>query len=127
VEARHTGASVKEILAEFNRWRDTEVTAEELDRGRQSLVAGIPALFSTTDEAARLATRLYLFGLSPDLYQRLPGQLATVTAASLRRVIDRQLVPNKLRIIAVGDRATILGQLRKYGPISYYNADGSPR
>ena len=55
VEARHTGDSVKQILAEFNRWRDTEVTAEELERGRQSLVAGIPALFSTTDEAARLA------------------------------------------------------------------------
>ncbi|HEY3604814.1 MAG TPA: pitrilysin family protein [Sporichthyaceae bacterium] len=127
VEARHTGDSVKQILAEFNRWRDTEVTAEELDRGRQSLVAGIPALFSTTDEAARLATRMYLFDLSPDHYQQLPGQLAAVTAASLRKVIDRQLVPGKLQIIAVGDRATILKQLRAYGPISDYNADGSPR
>jgi zinc protease len=127
VEARHTGDSVQEILAEFNRWRDTEVTAEELARGRQSLVAGIPALFATTDDAARLATRMYLFGLSPDHYQQLPGRLATVTTASLRAVIDRQLNPSRLRIVAVGDRATILPQLRKYGPISYYNPDGSPR
>jgi zinc protease len=127
VEARHTGDSVKQILAEFNRWRDTEVTAEELERGRQSLVAGIPALFSTTDEAARLATRMFLFGLSPDHYQQLPAQLAAVTAVSLRTVIDRALVPGRLQIIAVGDRTTIRKQLRAYGPIKAYRADGSSR
>jgi len=42
---------------------------------------------------------MFLFDLRPDHYQQLPAQLAAVTAASLRQVIDRHLVPGKLRIV----------------------------
>ena len=51
---------------------------------------------------------------------------AAVTAADVQRVAQHYLVPGRMIVIAVGDRATIVPQLRKLGlgAIEFRDADG---
>ena len=128
VETRYTGAAVKETLLELGRIRRTDISAEELARGRQSLVGSVPGLFATTEDAVDTVSSLFEQGLPADTYAGLAGRLAALTPARIRAVVARHLDLPALKIVAVGDAAKITPALRKLklGTIARYRADGRP-
>lgn len=126
VTARFTGASVRQILLEIRRLRNTDVTAEELRRAKDSLGRSVPTLFQTMPSAAAAAGDLYLYDLAADHYAGLAGRVARFTAADLRQAAVRHLDPATMKIVAVGERKTILPQLRKLdlGKIAHRKPNG---
>jgi zinc protease len=126
VETQFTGPSVREVFNEVAAIRESSISDEELRRGKESLSRAVPGLFRTNDITVETVSNLFLFDLPPDYYEGLASRLAPITASDILDVSKRHLQPDRMKVIAVGDRAEIEPQLQGLGAFGYRNPDGSP-
>jgi zinc protease len=126
VRADVTGASVREMLSEARAMTQAEVTPEELALAKDSIARSLPALFETTRSAVGTMGQLFLFDLAPDYYAGLPARLSSMTAAEVFAATKRHLAPDRMLIVAVGDRAQAEPQIGglKLGSVAYRDRDG---
>ncbi len=123
-----TAPSVKEILGELDKMRRTLVKPEELAMAKETEVRGLTGTFETTTQTAGAMMGLFVYKLPLDYYSKLPQQFAAVDAADAQRVAQQYLTPEKMLVLAVGDRARIEPELKKLnvGPIKVLDAEGRP-
>jgi zinc protease len=126
VRADVTGASVREMLNEAQAMTQAEVTPDELALAKDSIARSLPALFETTRSAVGTVGSLFLFELPPDYYAGLPGRLASMTAAEVFAATRRHLAPDRMLVVAVGDRGQAEPQIGglKLGSVAYRDRDG---
>ncbi|MDK6078369.1 M16 family metallopeptidase [Massilia varians] len=110
-----TSASVREIFSEVNAMRDAPLPAAELDTARDAQVLSLPGAFETNADIGASMADIFIYGLPLDYYARLPGQLSAVTAAQVQAAARKYLGPDKMKVVAVGDRKRILPQLQPLG------------
>ncbi|TQK06935.1 pitrilysin family protein [Herbaspirillum sp. SJZ107] len=110
-----TGASVAEIFKEVRGVREQPLPAAELAGARDSQVYSLPGQFETNSGIGASLAETYVFDLPLDYWRSLPDQLRRVTAAQVQAVADKYLPPERMKVIAVGDRAKILPQLQPLG------------
>lgn len=124
-----TGASVAEILKEIRRIVAEPLTDEELRLARESLVRSLPGLFETNPQTVGSLATLFVYDLGLDYFTKYPREIEAVTAEAVERAARRYLVPERLVVVAVGDRAAIEPQLRRLGlgAIEQRDAEGSVR
>jgi zinc protease len=123
-----TGASVKEMLQEARTMGASEVSAEELRLAKDSIVRSLPALFETTTSAVGTIATLDLLDLPLDYYSTMPARVEAMTAADVAAATRRHLTPDRMVVVAVGDRATIDAQLQDAGagPLRFADVEGKP-
>ena len=126
VRADVTGASIQEILAEVTKIKDSGVTPEELKMAKESIIRTLPANFETTFSTAGTMAQIYSYDLPLDYYQTLPGRIEAMQASDVLAVAKKHLVPERMVVVAVGDRSVIEPQISKLnlGAIAYRDADG---
>ncbi|KFC67841.1 pitrilysin family protein [Massilia sp. LC238] len=110
-----TGASVREIFSEVNAMRDAPLPAAELDTARDAQVLSLPGAFETNADIGASMADIFIYGLPLDYYARLPAQLSGVTAAQVQAAARKYLAPERMKVVAVGDRKRILPQLQPLG------------
>ncbi len=123
-----TGPAVGEIMKEVHGMLDKQVSEQELQLAKESISRSLPAYFQTTQSTAATIGDLYLFDLPPDYYQELPKRIEAMNASDVYQATKTHLSPDKMKVIAVGDRKVIDKQLAalKLGPIGYRTPDGRP-
>ena len=123
-----TGPAVSEILKELNRIRAEELTADELTLAKDSLVRSLPAEFETSSRVTGSTSNIYIYDLGLDYYSKLPDRLKAIDAAKAKVVAEKYIQPDKLIVVAVGDRARIGPELQKLnlGAMEVRDADGLP-
>jgi zinc protease len=122
-----TGPAVADLLAEIRKVRDQPAPRAVLDRVRTIEVASLPSLLDTDGQLARRFATLWVQGLPLDHYARLPGQLARADSATARQLARKYLAPERIIVVAVGDRVAIATQLEALGlPTERWDADGNP-
>jgi zinc protease len=121
-----TGPSIEEVLKEVSKIRDNGVTADELRMAKDSIVRSLPANFETSGSSASTMASIYLFDLPLDYYQTLPARIDAITANDVLDVAKKHLVPERMVVVAVGDRSKIESQISKLnlGTIAFRDADG---
>jgi zinc protease len=126
VRADVTGASVREMLGEAQAMTQAEVTPAELALAKDSIARSLPALFETTRSAVGTVGQLFLFDLPPDYYAGLPGRLSSMTAGEVFDATRHHLAPDRMLIVAVGDRAQAEPQIGglELGAVAYRDRDG---
>lgn len=126
VDAQFTGDAVTEILQEVRSIKESGITPEEIRLSKDSLSQSLPALFQTSSAVASTVAGLDLFGLPQDYYLGRADRVAAFSVEEVGAVARKVLLPDSMKIIAVGDRAMIEPQLRELnlGPIGYRNPDG---
>ncbi|MGQ0465890.1 MAG: M16 family metallopeptidase [Sporichthyaceae bacterium] len=126
VDAKHTGDSIRELLAEIGRIRDTEVDAAELKAAKDSYVGSVPGLFQTTRDSARTVGLMFSLNLPLDYYRGLADRVGALTAAQVKDALNRQLKPEAFAIAVAGDAAAIRTQLDalKLGPVAVAKLGG---
>jgi zinc protease len=69
---------------------------------------------------------LFIYDLGLDYYTKFPARLAGVTATGVRGVAQKYVVPDRLVVVAAGDRAKVEPELRKLnlGTFEVRSADG---
>lgn len=110
-----TAPAVKEILGEVRGMRDAPVSADELALSKDSFARSLPGLFETVSAAAASSGQLFIHDLPLGYYNALPAQVQAVTAADVQRVAREYVQPERLVIVAVGDKARIEAPLAELG------------
>lgn len=132
IESAQTASGVVEILAILRDLASRELSPEELEKTKQSLIRALP-----TELESNLATTTALAGL---VQLGLPATWHATYAANLRKVTARQvraaaasLLPTgKLVVAAVGDRAALGALAQALTPLGYrappvaHDAAGAP-
>jgi zinc protease len=126
VRANATGASIAEILKEIKAIRDTPLPAAELDNARNAQILSLPGHFDTNEGISASLAGLFAYQLPLDYYNTVAQQFHSVTAAQVQAVAKSYLQPERLIMIAVGDRKKLAPQLRKLdlGHITLLDTNG---
>jgi zinc protease len=110
-----TGASISEIFKEVRGIRAKPLPAAELAGARDSQVYSLPGQFETNSAIGASLAESYVFDLPPDYWQTLPEKFRGVTAQQVQAAAGKYLAPERMKVIAVGDRAKVLPQLKNLG------------
>ncbi len=122
-----TGPAVSEIFKEIARTTETPLSAEELARAKDSLVRSMPGAFETSRGVVANLSNIYVYDLGLDYFSRYPERMSAVTAEMAEAAAKKYLVPGRMLVVAVGDRAKIEPQLRRLnlGREELRDADGN--
>ncbi len=120
-----TAPAVTEMFTEVRRMKDVALTVEELSLARDSLVRSLPGRFETTAQAAGSFSTLFVYDLGLDYYSKYIERVVGIDAATAHAAAQKHLHPDRLLVVAVGDRAKIEADLQKLdlGTVEYRNAE----
>jgi zinc protease len=123
-----TGASVAEIFKEVRAMQERPLAGSELANARDAQVLSLPGHFDTNASVGASLADTFVYGLPLDYYSRLAQQFEGVSGAQVQAVAKKYLAPERLLVVAVGDRKKIAPQLAKLklGPPELRDADGNP-
>ena len=94
---------------------------------KDSLVRSLPSDFQTSSNVTASTANIYVFDLGLDYFSKYPARLSAVTIEQAKAAAEKYLVPEKMVVVAVGDRAKIQPTLQKLnlGSPEIRSADGS--
>ena len=110
-----TGPAVGEILKEVRGMSEKPMSADELKLAKDALARSLPGAFETSANAAGSFSNVYVYDLGLDYFSQYPARVEAVTADQAQAMARKYLMPDKLIVVAVGDRAKIEPELRKLG------------
>ena len=104
------------------------LTGDELQMSKDSLARSVPADFETSESAAGTFAEVYIYDLGLDYFSKYPELTEAVTADQASAAARKYLQPDKLVVVAVGDRKTIQPALARLnlGPIEVWTPDARP-
>lgn len=108
-----TAPAVTEIVNELKRMRETPMTAAEMSLSKDSITRSLPGRFERGTEAAGSFAELFVYGFPLDYYSILPERINAVTAEQAQAAAQKYILPEKIAVLAVGDRAKIEEELKK--------------
>ena len=123
-----TAPAVTEILKEVRAMASAPMTAEQLERAKDSRTQTLPAGFQTSQATAASFAQVYVYDLGLDYYSHVADRVNAVTADQALAAAKKYLLPERMVIVAVGDRTKIEPELRKLNvaPVEIVSPDGKP-
>jgi zinc protease len=120
-----TAPALREIFNELDRMRAAPISDDELSLGRDSVSRSLTGLFETSAQTTRSIGQIFIYALPLDYYRTLPAAIQSVSIADVRRVADEHLSPDRMVVVAVGDRARIEPEIEqlKLGTVEAGSAD----
>ncbi len=109
-----TGASLKEIFGEINRIRSEPAPADELQRIQRYLSGIFVLQNSSRSGLINQLNFVNLHGLGDQYLSTYVQKVNAVTAADLKRMAEKYIVPDRMTIVVVGDKAKISDQIAPY-------------
>ncbi len=121
-----TGDSLKEFFYELERIRDEKVGDEELRDAKNFLTGVFPLRAETQEGLTNLLVNQHLYGLPEDYLQTYREHVDAITAEDVQRVAVKNIRPNDVAIVIVGDAEEILPQVRDYAEtLEIFDTDGN--
>jgi zinc protease len=121
-----TAPATTEIFNELRRMRETQMTPAEMSLSKDSITRSLPGRFERGTDATGSFAELFVYDFPLDYYSNLPERINAVTAEQAQAVAQKYIVPEKMTVLAVGDRAKIEGDLKKLnlGKLAIRDTDG---
>ncbi|HOC44818.1 MAG TPA: pitrilysin family protein [Thermoanaerobaculales bacterium] len=113
-----TAEALATVLDEIRKIREEEVTAEELDRAKQSFLQGYAFEYDSTSKIVNRLATYELYGYPDDFNRRLRDGVEKVTGADILRVARKHLDPDALTILALGRADQFDKPLSTFGPVT---------
>ena len=123
-----TAPAVIEVFNEIRGIQKEPLGADELQKAKDSLANSLPGAFETSANAVSSFSNVFTYDLGLDYYTRYAQQVNAVTAEQALNVALRYLQPDRLVVVAVGDRKVIEPELQKLnlGAIEIRDSEGRP-
>ena len=123
-----TAPSVTEILKEVRGMAAAPMKADELDRAKDARTQSLPAGFQTSQAAAASFAQVYIYDLGLDYYSHVAERVQAVTADQALAAAKKYLAPERMVIVAVGDRSKIESELKalNIAPVEVVTPEGKP-
>jgi zinc protease len=121
-----TGPAVAEVFKEVLSMAQKPMTADELQRAKDSMANSLPGAFESSANAVNNFSNVFVYDLGLDYYSRYAAQVNAVTGEQTAAVARKYLATENMVVIAVGDRSKIEVPLRELGlgPTEVWDADG---
>ena len=121
-----TAPAAKELFFELNRIRTDPPTAAELKLAEDNALRSLPGQFETVQATTALMSEIFTYDLPVNYYQTLPGEYQKLTPEEVEKTAIDYIHPEKVILMAVGDRAKIEADLEKLnlGPIELRDESG---
>lgn len=120
-------SAIVEALKEINRIRTEPVDPQQLEDAKAKYVGNFVMRLERPETIANYALNIALNDLPDDFYTTYLKKINAVTAADVKRVANKYIKPENLRIIVVGNGAESLENLEKTNiPIKYFDAFANP-
>jgi zinc protease len=108
-----TAPAVTEIFKEIAGMLDRPMMQDELLKAKDALANSLPGTFETSANTVNSFSNIFVYDLGLDYYTRYAQEVNAVTSEQVLAVARRYIVPDRLVVIAVGDRNAIEPELRK--------------
>jgi zinc protease len=108
-----TAPAAQEMFKELKRIRESELTADELSKAKDSFSKSLVANFETVEATATTIGLQDVFGLPLAYYRDLPAEIVKVSSADTLRVARQYIHPEAMIVVAVGDRTVIEPKLKE--------------
>lgn len=115
VQTDATAAAVREVLIEMERMREARISADERSLAVNYLAGVFPIRYETTAAIAAGLAAMRVFGLPGDHFETYRDRILGVSEEDVLGAAQRHLHPDRLQILALGDGATIEGELAALG------------
>jgi zinc protease len=102
-----TGPATREVLSEVKKIGESPVSDEEMKLARELLVGALPARFQTTEQTVNALTDVVNYDLGLDFYTGYARKVTAVSMDQVEAMAKKYLIPEKVLIVAVGDRKKI--------------------
>ena len=128
VETAVTLPSITEILRIVREFGQSDVEEDEIDIARDYLVGVFPLRFEAASQVAGALGGLVALDLPDDELDRYRPGVAAVSTADVRAAAKRNIRPDELAVVVVGDAAAVEPELRAagLGELTVVPADASP-
>jgi zinc protease len=126
VRSEVTDPALTDLLDEIRQMRDTPVPEKELADTKKALIAGFALSLESPNAILQNYQDSYIYRLPADYWDTYPARIDAITAADVQRVARKYWTPDKLQIVAVGDKAKVEPTLQKLGAVQAYDAEGKP-
>ena len=128
VVSEHTADALGEILKELRESQaDRPILQEELDASLGYLLGTEPLRYEQPDYLLSQMVNINRYNLPADYYQNQTARLRSVTLESAQEAWNSYIDPEHLRIVIVGDSASILAPLENLGlVVTPVDATGKP-
>jgi zinc protease len=122
-----TGPAVHEMAKEMDQMGKLPIKPEEIQLAKSSLVRSFPSWFETTGETVNILSEIPVYNLGLDYYPEYAKKVEAVTDTDIQNVAKKYLQPDRMVVIAVGDRKAIEPGLKSggFGDIEVRDADGN--
>jgi len=122
-----TDSAITEIINEINLISSEGVTDEELDAAKEKYVGSFIMSTEQPSTIANFATNIAKFNLPEDFYEKYLENFQSVTTEDVKRVINKYLLKDKLRVLVVGKGQDVLSSLESMSyNINYFDKEGNP-
>ena len=111
VGSENTGNAIKEILDELKKIKEG-ITDKELDFARSSLIRRYPGNFETYGQISANLVSLVLHSLPDNYFNTYIDSLSKLNIEDVNKAATGNIFPEKLSVLAVGDKNLILKQLQ---------------
>ena len=121
-----TAPATTEIFNELRRMRDTQMNADEMKLSKDSITRSMPGRFERGSEAAGTFAELFTYDLPLDYFSKLPEAVDAVSSVEAQAMAQKYIHPDKIVVLAVGDKAKIEDEMKKLnlGKMEIRDAEG---
>jgi zinc protease len=112
-----TAAAIKAMFAEFERLRNAEVSAEDLQNAKHYLTGLFSLSLATQSGIADELLTTKLVGLGEDYLKNYRARIEAVTAADVQRVARQYVLTDGATVVVVGDAARLRAALATLGRV----------
>ncbi|HEY3856350.1 MAG TPA: pitrilysin family protein [Verrucomicrobiae bacterium] len=122
----------KESMIELNKelhgiLGQRPISDQELTTAQKNETLALPGSWETIDSVSTSIEDMVKFGLPDDYYNTYPAKVRALTASDLVNAAQKEVHPDQLVWVIVGDRAKIESGVRElgWGDIHFLDADGN--
>src|SRR5215813_466073 len=108
-----TTPAITEILNELRRIRDTPMTLEEMKLSKDSITWSMPGRFERGGDAVGTFAELFIYDLPLDYFSKFPEAVDAVNPEQAQTTAQKYIHPEKIAVVAVGDRSKIEDEMKK--------------
>ena len=121
-----TGPAIDEIFKEIRGMLLKPMTTDEMRTAKASMINSLPGAFETSADAVNNFSNVYTYDLGLDYYSKYAASVNAVTDEQALAMVKKYLAPERLVVVAVGDRKAIEPQIQKLnlGTIEVRDAEG---
>jgi len=108
-----TAPATTEIFNELRRIRDTQMTPDEMKLSKDSITRSMPGRFERGTDAVGTFAELFIYDLPLDYFSKLPEEVDAVTPERAQAMAQKYIHPEKIVVVAVGDKTKIEDEMKK--------------